>query len=403
MAELLEALINNDDEQATGRFLPGATGASVVNTDVINEILADEQPDMARLDQALAADAGAGTQLSATSDNTRIVADSARNQLIIRAPARVHEQLGRIIKQLDRPRRQVLVEVQIVSLTTTDEFSFAADVQVNAGDFSFLSALGVTTPGASISTPVGVGAASGSGLTTGVIRSDFVPIAINALQSIGDARIVSTPQILVNDNQEGNIRSVREEPTEVTNQTTGAPTTTSQGPSVEAGTELVVRPQIAGDNSVSLNFAIEVSSFDVSARRGNLTPPKQTEAYNSVVSVPSNSTIIVGGFRFDEMSEAINKIPLLGDIPLLGEFFKSRSTRDQSRVIYVFITPTVISETGQRDLRLMTEGPLKESDVKVGRHDLRPALIPLSTVDLGAIRPDLLEAGVLGSNRRNRN
>lgn len=403
IAELLEALINNEDDQATGRFLPSGSGtASVVNTDVINDILAQPEPDLNELDQVLASDSG-GTRLSATSDNTRIVADSARNQLIIRAPVKVHEQLEQIIKQLDRPRRQVLVEVQIVSLTTTDEFNFAADVQINAGDFSFLSALGVTTPGTSISTPVGVGAASGSGLTTGVIRSDFVPIAINALQSIGDARIVSTPQILVNDNQEGNIRSVREEPTEVTNQTTGAPTTTSQGPSVEAGTELIVRPQIAGDNSVALNFAIEVSSFDVSARRGNLTPPKQTEAYNSVVSVPSNSTIIVGGFRFDEMSEAVDKIPLLGDIPLLGEFFKSRSTRDQSRVIYVFITPTVISETGQRDLRLMTEGPLKDSEAKTGRHELRPALIPLSTVDLGAIRPDLVEAGVLGTPRGKRN
>lgn len=400
VAELLEALINNEDEQATGRFLPGGGGgqASVVNTDVINDILAAPEPDMQQLDQALASDGGGGTRLSATSDNTRIVADSARNQLIIRAPVRVHEQLAEIIEKLDQPRRQVLVEVQIVSLTTTDDFNFATDVQINAGDFSFLSALGVTTPGASITTPVGVGAASGSGLTSAVIRSDFVPIAINALQSVGDARIVSTPQILVNDNQEGNIQSVREEPTEVTNQTAGAPTTTSQGPSVEAGTELVVRPQIAGDNSVSLNFAIEVSSFDTSARRGNLTPPKQTESYNSVVSVPSNSTIIVGGFRFEEISESIDKIPLLGDIPLLGEFFKSTTKRDQSRVIYVFITPTVISETGQRDLRLLTDGPLREAEVGDGRYQLEPAHIPLSSIRLDDIRPDLIEAGALPSS-----
>lgn len=390
VAELLEALINNE-QQASGRFLPGGGGqASVVNTDVINDILAEPEPDLQQLDQVLAADAGAGgTRLSATSDNTRIVADSARNQLIIRAPVRVHEQLGRIIEQLDKPRRQVQVEVKIVSLTTTDDFRFAADVQINAGDFSLLSAFGVTTPGASITTPVGVGAASGSGLTAAVIRSDYVPIAINALQQTGDARIVSTPTILVNDNQEGNIRSVREEPTEVTNQTTGAPTTTSQGPSVEAGTELIVRPQIAGDNSVSLNFAIEVSSFDSSARRGNLTPPKQTEAYNSVVSVPSNSTIVVGGFRFEELSESIDKIPLIGDIPLVGELFRSTQKRDQSRVIYVFITPTVISETGQRDLRLLTEGPLRDSDIELGQRTLEPAMIPLSSVRLRDVRPDL--------------
>ncbi len=399
VAELLEALINNEEEQATGRFLPGGGGqASVVNTDVINDILAEPEPDMEQLDQALATDGGSGTRLSATSDNTRIVADSARNQLIIRAPVRVHEQLAEIIEKLDRPRRQVLVEVQIVSLTTTDDFNFATDVQINAGDFSFLSALGVTTPGASITTPVGVGAASGSGLTSAVIRSDFVPIAINALQSIGDARIVSTPQILVNDNQEGNIQSVREEPTEVTNQTAGAPTTTSQGPSVEAGTELVVRPQIAGDNSVSLNFAIEVSSFDTSARRGNLTPPKQTESYNSVVSVPSNSTIIVGGFRFEELSESIEKIPFLGDIPLLGEFFKSTTKRDQSRLIYVFITPTVIPERSTRVFELIGEGPRKAAEIDELGYRLEPAHIPIGNVDFGEIRPDLVESGVLSSS-----
>jgi len=391
VAELLEALINNEEE-ATGRFLPGGGGqASVMNTDVINDILAEDEPDLNRLDQALAADAAAsgGTDLSATSDNTRIVADTARNQLIIRAPARVHEQLGRIIEQLDRPRRQVQVEVKIVSLTLTDSFDFAADVQFNSGDFSLLSTFGVTSPGASITTPVGVGAASGSGLTAAVIRSDYVPIAINALQRTGDARIVSTPSILVNDNQEGNIRSVREEPTEVTNQTSGNPTTTSQGPFVEAGTELVVRPQIAGDNSVSLNFAIEVSNFDSANRRGNLTPPKQTEAYNSVVSVPSNTTIVVGGFRFEELSESISKIPFIGDIPLVGELFRSTQKRDQTRVIYVFITPTVISETGQRDLRLLTEGPLKDSDISVGQRSLDPAMIPLSSVRVRDVRPDL--------------
>lgn len=407
VAELLEALINNEEE-ATGRFLPGGGGqASVVNTDVINDILADEEPDLDQLDQELARDAaaasaaaGGGTRLSATSDNTRIVADSARNQLIIRAPVRVHEQLGRIIEQLDKPRRQVQVEVKIVSLTTTDSFDFAADVQINAGDFSLLSAFGVTTPGASITTPVGVGAASGSGLTAAVIRSDYVPIAINALQRTGDARIVSTPTILVNDNQEGNIRSVREEPTEVTNQTAGNPTTTSQGPFVEAGTELIVRPQIAGDNSVSLNFAIEVSNFDSANRRGNLTPPKQTEAYNSVVSVPSNSTIVVGGFRFDELSESISKIPFIGDIPLLGELFRSTQKRDQSRVIYVFITPTVISETGQRDLGLLTEGPLKDSDISLGQRQLEPAMIPLSSVSLRDVRPDLADAPQQSTRRR---
>ncbi len=375
IAEILNELIQDPSTQlATGRFLPGGganpTGASGNAADVI--LTPEEGED---------ASAIGGTRLVATSENTIIVSDPARNQLIIKAPARAHEQLERIIRQLDKPQSQVLVEVRIVSLTSNDDFQYSADVQVNNGQWSWLSTFGVTAPGASIVDPLSVGASAttgGIGITSAIIRSDFVPIAINALKNNGEARILSEPRLLVNDNQEGTVNSVREEPFATTTQTAGNPVQTSQGGAEEAGTQLTVTPQISADQSVILDFTIELSSFDRAGQQANLSPPKQTETYESVVTVPWDSTIIVGGFRFEEESDAESKVPGLGDIPIIGDaLFKSTQKRKSSRTIFVFITPRVVSDVKGGGLQLMTEGPLAESGLNSDAPQLLPALMPV--------------------------
>lgn len=387
VAEILTELIQEPGNQLTqGRFLPGQNnaqqGAGGSDADVL---LAPTGVDDA---------AAGGTRLVATSQNTIIVSDPARNQLIIKAPARAHEQLERIIRQLDQPQPQVLVEVRIVSLTSNDDFEYAVDTQVNAGQWSWLSTFGVTAPGASITTPLAVGASAatgGIGITTAIIRSDFVPIAINALQNEGEARILSQPRLLVNDNQEGTVDSVREEPFATTTQTAGNPVQTSQGGAEEAGTKLTVTPQISADQSVILDFSIELSSFDRAAQQANLSPPKQTETYESVVTVPWDSTIIVGGFRFEEQSESESKIPGLGDVPIVGDLlFKSTLKRNSTRTIFVFITPRVVSDVKGGGLQLMTEGPLAQASLSDGEPVLLPALMPVRSAQQRLI--DQLEA-----------
>ena len=376
VADILNEIIQDPSTQLTqGRFLPGqgqGQGAVPSDADVLLPPPTGAGEDLA---------GGGGTRLVATSENTVIVADPDRNQLIIKAPARAHDQLERIIRQLDQPQPQVLVEVKIVSVTTNDDFEYGADVQINAGQWSWLSSFGVTAPGATIQDPLSVGAnatTGGIGVTSAIIRSDFVPIAINALQNQGKARILSEPRLLVNDNQEGIVNSVRTEPFATTTQTAGNPVQTSQGGSEEAGTKLTIKPQISADQSVILDFEIELSSFDRAAQQANLSPPTQEEQYESVVTVPWDSTIIVGGFRFVEDSDSESKVPFLGDIPILGDLaFKSTLKRKSTRAIFVFITPRVISDVKGGGLQLMTEGPLAEAGLTDGAPRLRPALMPV--------------------------
>jgi len=253
------------------------------------------------------------------------------------------------------------IEAKIVSVTVTNNFRFAADVQLSAGQFEFLSTFGVTTSGTSLTDPRTI-VGNNTGLTSAFIRSDYLPIAINALETIGDAKLISSPRILVNDNAEAEVVSNFEEPFSSTTQGT-ATTVTSQGGTAEAGTTLHVEPRISAGGYLVLDYSIELSAF-VGDGQGGLQPPRQTENYHSTVTIPSDTTIIVGGFVSIDESDDETKIPFLSDIPFLGELFKSTSKGKNQRMIFVFITPKILDDPNFRDLRLATEGPLKDVELE---------------------------------------
>ncbi|TVQ77339.1 MAG: hypothetical protein EA380_07520, partial [Phycisphaeraceae bacterium] len=173
VAEVLEELLQDPRDRGLARspFLPGQRGTQPRPRDT---------PDDAEV-AGILAEGGEGARLVATAENTVIVADPDRNQIIIKAPARAQEQFAEIIAQLDQKQPQIMLRAQIVSVTTTDAFNWAADVQINAGQFSLLSSFGVTGGGTdplitdvrTIPAPGG-----GGGLKAGIINSNFVPIAI---------------------------------------------------------------------------------------------------------------------------------------------------------------------------------------------------------------------------------
>lgn len=381
VAELLNEIIQDPAEQtATSPLIPGSrVGANQQAGLEAFDPNAAEQPILTE---------GGGINVNVQEDEVTITADEERNQIAIRASARDQEVFARLIEQLDIRQPQVMLEAQIVSVTTNDDFTFAVDVQINAGQFLLFSAFGVTSAGAPAgseqaaqaireisSNPPSVGGTSG-GITTGLIRSDFVPVAIQALQSVGDTRIVSNPKILVRDNVEASISSTAEEPFSSTSQG-GDTTITSQGGTASAGTVLNVTPRISNDGSLTLDYDVELSAF-TGTGAGGLQPPTQTELYDSEVSVPSDSTVVIGGFLFEQDDRSEQKVPLLGDIPLIGELFKSTSTTKTRRTIFVFLTPRVLNDDNFDGLRLLTEGPLADMEVKGDTPKLMPARIPIT-------------------------
>lgn len=323
------------------------------------------------------------TALAASADNTVIVADASGNQLLIKATARAHRQFERLIAQIDRRKSQVQIEARIVSVTTNKAFDWTIDVQINAGQFSFLSAFGLTGGGTTIQDVRTVPAPTGTtfpgrGATAALVRSDFVPFAFSALETIGDLKIVSNPRILANDNEEATVESVRNEPFSQQSQTAGNPLITTQGGSEEAGTKLTVTPQISSGGDLVLEYEIELSSFDFAGQQPGLSPPKQRESYKSKVTLPSDMTVVVGGFTIDRKGKNTNRVPVLGWIPILGAAFSDYSDDNLKTTIFVFITPTILNNDNFLDLSILSEGWIEKAGLEQDRPPMKPAIMPIS-------------------------
>ncbi|TVQ61538.1 MAG: hypothetical protein EA379_06280 [Phycisphaerales bacterium] len=321
---------------------------------------------------------GDGESISFTpAEQVSITADISRNQVIIKAPARQQAEFKSIVEKLDVRRPQVYIEAKIVSVTTRDDFTFAVESQFTPGQSVLFTNFGLTTAGEGSDATDRRNVSTGlSGLTAAIIKNDYVPIVINALQRVGDTRIVSNPQLLVNDNEEAELISVREEPFSQTSQG-GDTTITSQGGVAEAGTTLTITPRISDAGMLNLEYAVELSSFDGTSPGGGLQPPKQKENYRSIVTLPSDSTMVIGGLSMERSAQNVSKVPFLGDIPIIGELFRSTSRQTMQSTIYVFIRPVIMRDANFGDLRLITQGPMEISGIADDPPSLEPARIPV--------------------------
>ena len=305
-------------------------------------------------------------------EGIQILADVSSNQLVVRAPVRQQSEIKSIVERIDTRRPQVYLEAKIVTVNASESFSLSVDTALTDpnSDFPVFTNFGlIDDPRNTTVNPL-------QGITAAVINNDYIPIIINALQTEGDGRVLSTPAILVNDNEEASLDSTQNEPFSQTTQTVGTPTQTSLGGTISAGTRLLVTPQISAGGFLKLEFEIELSSF-LEQSNPDLPPPTRSDVISSVVTVPSGSTVVIGGLTFESENNTVNKVPILGDIPLLGVLFQDQSERTSLRTLYVFITPRILRDENFSDLRLLTEGPLKDAGLESLVPDLEPELIPL--------------------------
>ena len=372
VSDILESLIEDPRRQTgTSPFLPGSQQQGLG--------LGGAEPPPAI--------EGGEAGFNIRQEDVMIVADQDRNQIVIKATARQHRQLGRVIRGLDQRQPQVYIEAQIVSVTSSSTFNWSIETQVNAGQFLLFTNFGLSTPSTGPSgQPTGVKTTPGgnTGITTALIKSNLVPFIISSLAAKTNARLQSVPRILVSDNETGNVSSQREEPFSTTSQGTST-TVTGQGGTATAGTNLTVTPRISSGGYLTLTYSIELSSFDGTGTSG-LQPPTQSENYDSRVQVPSDSSIVVGGFTFESNSETNSGVPILMDIPLLGNLFKTKGISRRRTTIFVFITPTIMTDENFLDLRLATDGPMNIAGIEGLIPELKPVMIPISQESLGLER-----------------
>lgn len=382
VGELLRELLLNEVRTANddGGILPQNQGGAQAN-----------RPTPTQTPSGLAELVGDEAAFTGDPELVNITSDIANNQLLIKAPIEQQDQIARILAKIDVRRPQVFVDVKIVSVSDSDDFRLAVETQlINAGGSGGVARtnFGLTTPadGSSITDLVTV-SPNLSGLTTALIFSDQLPFVINAIQTVTDAKIVSNPVLLVDDNEEAELVSVRQEPTTQQSQGDNTTITSFQG-FEDAGTSLLITPRISKGGYLRLNYEITLSSFEGSGTAG-IPPPRveQTVRADSV-TIPGDATIVVGGITVKDLRKTVVKVPFLGDIPLVGLAFRDTRDIQNDSVLYVFITPRILADTNFGGHRLLTEGPRKIAE-------LAPDIPPLSFRDIPIVS-SAFEAGEAG-------
>ena len=293
-----------------------------------------------------------------------IQADPATNSLIITAPEPLYKQVRALIDQLDSRRAQVYIESLIVELAGNDAAEFGFQWQGllgQSGDqYGLVAGTNYKQPGGPSIIDINVGAAQGQinvgeGLNIGLLKAYNGIISLAAiarmLQTQANANIVSTPNLITLDNEEAKI-VVGENVPFITGQFTN---TGTAGAAVnpfqtierkDVGVTLRIRPQIGEGGAVRMTVFQEQSSVkaDTAAGTTNAGPSTTKRSIEGTVTVDDGQILVLGGLIEDRYINIKSKVPLLGDLPVLGALFRSESRERRRTNLVVFLRPIVMRD-----------------------------------------------------------
>jgi general secretion pathway protein D len=301
------------------------------------------------------------------SKSVQIVADKATNSLIITAETADYLIIEDVVKKLDISRSMVYLEALIMEVNAAKNFKLGVEWQgANSVTYDGKTGAyigGVSGDKGSYSIAQGLLAGKGlpSGLSLGVIGQminvatvggtviSFPNLAafIQAYQSDSDIRILSTPQLLTLDNEEAEITVGKNVPYVTRQDTTvGSTTNYSNFEYKDVGVTLKVTPQINREGFVRLKLDQSVTKIVTQTAESQgtsiLAPTTLKRTAKTTVTVRSGDTVVIGGMIEDNADTGTYKVPLLGDIPLLGWLFKSKSSSAERNNLFIFITPHII-------------------------------------------------------------
>ncbi len=328
--------------------------------------------------------------VAALSEGVKISADEATNSLIITGGRAAYNALNVIIRKLDKQRSQVYIEADIIEISSKDNFNFGTSLLGAAGmqgDGEFGSMFGFNGgEGASslLGSQVLANNANGGSIPEQAIKgitdtfsSDLkigflapklnVPgignirpgLLINILKEDVNSKVLQTPQILTQNNQDATIvvGEKRSYKTESLNSSTGAIATTIEHENVDVTLQINAKISSYSDY---VTLKIDLDANSIAGEGTNGAPEVAKRKTKQQVTVKNNQTVVISGLLSQEESEAFSKIPLLGDIPILGMLFKKTKTRKIQKNLVMFITPHVIHGPG--DLAAIYKAKIEERD-----------------------------------------
>ncbi len=325
---------------------------------------------------------GASAATTPTSQNAlpttggNIQADPATNSLIITASEPQYRQIRAVIDMLDQRRAQVFIEALIaeVSDSRAAEFGIQWQTPIGSTGGNTVGVLGtnfgagtdniINLAGVIANRAVPSSNPLGNGINFGLLRNvngtPILGVLARILQSTNDSNVLSTPNLLTLDNEEAKIVDGQNVPI-ITGQSTGTSTgssTTNPFQTIErkdVGLTLRVKPQISENGTIKMQVFQEISDVLSNSTLGPTTTKRSVE---STVLVEDGGIVVLGGLLKDAYTNSVNKIPGLGDIPILGNLFKTETRGRSKTSLMIFLRPVVVRDASSTD------------DLSLGRYDL---------------------------------
>ncbi|MES2338861.1 MAG: type II secretion system secretin GspD [Pseudomonadota bacterium] len=291
------------------------------------------------------------------------------NAIVVRGTPTAIAGIERLIPELDVRRPQVLIEAAIAEISGDDAEALAIQLGTSGAALNAVEGVGTSfsSPGPSLGTvltllgvPAGALLSQGEGLSGNISIGDNFSVLVRALSTSTKANLLSTPQLTTLDNKIGEFVAAQNVPfvtgSILTGNGTANPYTTIERKDV--GLTLRVLPRINAGDTIRLEIAQEASSIANTQLSSAADLITQRRAINTTVLADNGQTIVLGGLITDDRQQIKSQVPLLGDIPIVGELFKSRRENRTKRTLFIFLKPTIIRDSA--DAKAVT-------DAKYGR------------------------------------
>jgi type IV pilus assembly protein PilQ len=303
-----------------------------------------------------------GTIKKSLSPRGETVTDARTNTLIVKDIARNVDEVVSLIKLLDKPIPQIMIEARIVQANTN--FSKQVGVQWG-GKFTAdaahgnptglvfpnsITATGGPTMGATpsgngnflVNMPAAAGAGTGGGaigLTFGSINKALnLDLVLSALESTGEGKVISSPRVSALDNKEAKI----EQGVSIPFSTTSASGTQIQF--IDAKLSLVVTPHATPDNKIFLKIQATKNAPDTSLLGASGQPSIAKAEATTEILLADGETAVIGGILITEKNASYTKVPFFGDIPLIGWLFKTKTNTETKQELLIFVTPRLVKQ-----------------------------------------------------------
>ncbi len=293
------------------------------------------------------------------STNLQINADPETNSLIITAPKEEYVILEEIIEKLDIPRRMVYLEALIMEVSIEKNFQLGVEWgglgsfhdetgTLGSGftDNNFGLLKGIDSGVAGMADGATLGLLK-KGVKIGGVYFPDIGAVLNAFKRDSDINIIATPQVLTTDNKEATI-TVGQNVPYITSKNTSDTGSTQDYTNYEykdVGTTLKITPQINQANLLRLEIGVEVTRLKSEA--GVTTPTTYKRSADTTVVVHNEEIVVIGGMIGQDITSGDYKVPLFGDIPLLGWLFKTHEDRNNKTNMFIFIMPRIVESSPQ--------------------------------------------------------